>query len=305
MSTVVIAGASGFLGQHLHRAFSADGFEIRTIGRHTADARWGDDLTGVLDGAAALINLAGRSVSCRYTKANADEIFRSRTHTTRELGRALAACDNPPPVWLNSSTGTIYRDARDRPQDEESGELGTGFSVEVARAWERELDAAPTGVRKVALRTSIVLGHGGALNPLVNLARIGFGGAEGDGGQLFSWIHVDDVYGAVRHLMAHDVSGPVNLATPFPVTNAELMASVRRCFGHSLGRRVGVPLPAWSLELGGRIIRTEAELVLKSRWVHPKRLLETGYGFTHPRLDDALADLARSTPNGLLRVQLG
>lgn len=302
-TTVVIAGATGFIGQHLRDSFDADGVEVRTIGRGAGDARWGEDLRRVLDGSDALVNLAGRSVSCRYTKRTADAIFTSRTETTEALGRAIADCAAPPPVWVNSSTGTIYRDARDRPQDEDSGELGTGFSVTVARAWEHELDVAPTEVRKIALRTSIVLGAGGgALNPLINLARIGFGGAQGDGGQMFSWVHLDDVYGAIRHLMAHDeINGPVNLASPNPVTNAALMAAVRR----HLGRRVGVPLPAWSLEAGARIIRTEAELVLKSRWVHPAVLLRTGYEFRHPTIGDALAAIASDTPRGLLPVQLG
>lgn len=303
MSTIVIAGATGFIGQHLCRALRADGRDVRTIGRSTGDARWGEDLRPVLDGSDALVNLAGRSVSCRYTKRTADEIFASRTETTKALGAALAGCADPPPVWINSSTGTIYRDARDRPQDEDTGELGTGFSVAVARAWEHELYAAPGAVRKVALRTAIVLGSGGgALSPLINLARIGVGGAQGDGGQVFSWLHVDDVHGAVRHVIDHEqISGPVNLATPHPVSNAELMAAVRR----HLGRPVGVPLPAWSLRAGARIIRTEAELVLKSRWVHPAVLLRTGFAFRHPTLDDALSSIAAGTRRGLLPVQLG
>jgi hypothetical protein len=153
------------------------------------------------------------------------------------------------------------------------------------------------------LRTAIVLGSGGgALSPLINLARIGVGGAQGDGGQVFSWLHVDDVHGAVRHVIDHEqISGPVNLATPHPVSNAELMAAVRR----HLGRPVGVPLPAWSLRAGARIIRTEAELVLKSRWVHPAVLLRTGFAFRHPTLDDALSSIAAGTRRGLLPVQLG
>lgn len=303
MSTIVIAGATGFIGQHLHRVLAADGITVRTIGRTAGDARWGEDLRPVLENSDALINLAGRSVSCRYTKRNADAIFASRTETTKALGAALAGCSSPPPVWINSSTGTIYRDARDRPQDEDTGELGAGFSVAVARAWEHELYDAPARVRKIALRTAIVLGPGGgALNPLINLARIGFGGAQGDGNQMFSWVHVHDVYGAIRHLITRtEIRGPVNLATPHPVTNAQLMAAIRR----HLGRPVGVPLPAWSLRAGARIIRTEEELVLKSRWVHPAVLLGTGYAFRHPTIDDALATIAADTPRGLLPVQLG
>lgn len=305
--TLVVAGASGFMGQHLHRAFVAEGVEVRTIGRSAdADVRWGEDLRPALEGADAVLNLAGRSVSCRYTKRTADEIFRSRTSTTRQLAQAIGGCEHPPPVWLNASTGTIYRDARDRPQDEATGDIGSGFSVEVARAWERELFSPHlAGVRRVALRTSIVLGHGGALNAIVDLARLGGGGHQGDGGQMFSWIHLHDVHRAVRHLIAHDeISGPVNLATPEPVTNRQLMRSVRAHFG-GLGRRVGLPTPTWATELGGRVIRTEPELVLKSRWAHPGVLLGSGFTWRFAELDAALADIASRTRAGLLPVQLG
>lgn len=302
MTVVAIAGATGFIGRHLVAAFAADGATVRTIGRGPgADAIWGRDLRPALDGTDAVINLAGRSVSRRYTKRAADEIFRSRTETTAALGRALAGCADPPPVWLNASTGTIYRDARDRPQDETTGELGSGFSVAVARAWEAELYAAAAPVRKLALRLAIVLGPGGgALNPLVNLARMGCGGTQGDGEQVVSWVHVDDVHRAIRHLIAGDRSGPVNIAAPHPVTNAEFMRAVR-CH---LGRAHGIPLPAPALEAGARIIRTEAELVLKSRWVHPGVLLGTGFRFRHPSIDAALAAIAPHTRRGLLPVAL-
>jgi uncharacterized protein (TIGR01777 family) len=306
LRTAVIAGASGYIGAHLRRALEDEGIRVRTIGRGPhADARWGDEggLTAVLAGADLLVNLAGRSVSCRYSKRNADAIFSSRTETTAALGRALARTDDPPALWVNASTGTIYRDARDRPQDEATGELGTGFSVAVARAWEAELFAAPTPVRTVALRMAIVLGSGGgALNPFVNLARIGFGGRMGSGQQVFSWVHVDDVVRAILHLHASPaVAGPVNVAAPDPVTNAELMAAVRA----TLGRDRGLPLPAWFLEFGARVIRTEAELVLKSRWVRSGVLLDSGFEFAHPRLREALAAIAEQTPRGLLPVALG
>lgn len=304
--SVVVAGASGFVGQHLVEALRRQGSEVRTIGRGPgADATWDDPgaIEQVLVGAELLVNLAGRSVSCRYGRRTADEILRSRIGTTAALGRALADVGSSDLLWVNASTGTIYRDARDRPMGEVDGEIGSGFSVEVARAWERELWDAPVDVRRIALRMTIVLGAGGgAINPLINLARIGFGGRMGDGGQKVSWVHVDDVVGAILHLHRRpEISGPVNVVAPDVVTNAELMAQVRG----SMGRRAGLPEPRWLLEAGARIIRTEAELVLKSRWVAADVLHGSGYEFAHPTLASALTEIAGRTPRGLLPVALG
>lgn len=305
--TVVVAGAGGYIGRYLTARLRHRGAIVRTIGRsEDNDGSWRDpaSLERTLAGADLLINLAGRSVSCRYTKRNTDLIFRSRVETTAALAEALTAlADDAPATWINASTGTIYRDARDRPQDEATGELGGGFSVEVARAWERELARAPERVRTIALRMSIVLGAGGgAINPIINLVRMGFGGPMGDGGQIFSWVHVEDVARAIDHLHARrDLSGPVNVATPNPVTNAELMRHMRAAFGAPFG----LPEPEWLLELGGRIIGTEPELVLKSRWVHPGVLLASGFEFRFPELPAALAQIASRTRPGLLPVQLG
>ncbi|OYD70074.1 TIGR01777 family oxidoreductase [Rhodococcus sp. OK302] len=306
LNDVVICGASGYIGRQVRQALEASGTKVRTIGRGgSSDAVWSDEqgVVDLLNGADLVVNLAGRSVSCRYNKRNADEIFSSRVETTAQLGRALARTSQPPSLWVNASTGTIYRDARDRPMDEKSGELGKGFSVAVARAWEQELFDAPTPVRKVALRMSIVLGAGGgAINPLINLARMGFGGKMGDGRQMFSWVHIDDVVRSITHIAEHqDIAGPVNIATPFPVTNDEMMSKVRA----TLGRQRGLPTPGWMLEFGARIIRTESELVLKSRWVEPGVLADTGFQFKFPTLDSALEQIARETPRGLLPVALG
>ncbi|QII08027.1 TIGR01777 family protein [Rhodococcoides fascians A25f] len=305
-STVVICGASGYIGRYLRRNYEERDIQVKTIGRGTSsDATWSDhgSIVEVLDGADLVVNLAGRSVSCRYNKRNADEIMSSRIQTTAHLGRALADVKTAPELWVNASTGTIYRDSRDRPMDELSGELGSGFSVEVARAWERELFDADVAIRKVALRMSIVLGAGGgAINPIIDLARVGLGGTMGDGGQMFSWVHVADVAQVLDHLYDNrGISGPVNVATPFPVTNTELMHQVR----NALGRNHGLPTPAWLLQFGARVIRTETELVLKSRWVDPQVLTDSGFEFRYPRLDDALANIASETPRGLLPVALG
>lgn len=306
MNNVVICGASGYIGQYLRRSLETSGINVRTIGRGDSNnADWSDrrGIVDVLDGADLVVNLAGRSVSCRYNKRNADEIFSSRVETTAQLGRALTHTPRPPSLWINASTGTIYRDARDRPMNETTGELGTGFSVAVARAWEQELFEAPTTVRKVALRMSIVLGAGGgAINPFINLARVGFGGKMGDGRQMFSWVHAHDLVRSITHIYDHqDISGPVNIASPVAVSNDVLMREVRA----SLGWAHGLPTPGWMLELGARVIRTEAELVLKSRWVDPGVLSDTGFQFTFPTLASALNQIVQETPRGLLPVALG
>ncbi|MCP1412428.1 TIGR01777 family oxidoreductase [Paenarthrobacter sp. A20] len=291
--TVVIAGATGFIGSYFRQRFIAEGWQVRTVGRDaSADAQWNDDgaITRALNGAELLVNLAGRSVNCRYNERRRREILCSRVLTTRALGRAVAACAEPPGTWINSSTGTIYRHAEDHPQSEVSGELGSGFSVDVARAWEDELAAADVpGTRRVPLRIAIVLGAGGVMSPLRNLARLGLGGHMGPGTQKFSWIHVEDLFRVVLFIHGHgELSGPVNAATPYPVDNRELMSLVRQ----SMGVPFGIPTPAWLLEAGAVLIRTQTELVLKSRWVEPRKLLDAGFAFEHPSLAGALNEIA-------------
>ncbi|UGS26735.1 DUF1731 domain-containing protein [Microbacterium resistens] len=312
---VVIGGAGGFLGTHLTRRYRAQGREVVTISRRgaassRADLSWGDrdGITQAVDGAALVVGLAGKSVNCRYDAANRAEILQSRLDTTAELAAAIRRSDAPPPLWVNSSTATIYRHAEDRPMTEATGELGTGFSVEVARAWERALfDGHLPGTRRVALRTAIVLGDGGVLGPLRRLARLGLGGAQWDGRwpigaarraagtghapgarrgrQRFSWIHIDDIAGVLDFLEAHpELEGPVNASSPTPVDNRTFMAAVRR----SVGARIGPPLPRAALEIGAWAMRTETELVLKSRWVRPDRLLDAGYRFRHTDIEEAV-----------------
>ena len=310
---IVIAGASGFIGQHLAAAWRARGIRVSEIGRSGPDARWGDTaaITRLLDGADLLVNLAGKSVNCRYGPANRAEIMRSRVETTRELREAVLACAAPPRLWLNSSTATIYRHAEDRPMTESTGELGRGFSVDVATSWEREFfEGELPGTRRVALRMAIVLGDGSALVPLMALARAGLGGPQldgpwpatkarlaagthhrqgaGGGRQKFSWIHVDDVLGSIDWLREHDdVDGVVNLSSPNPSDDRTMMGIVRR----AVGMPIGLPATRWMLELGTAVLRTETELVLKSRWVVPERLVEGGYEFVHPHLDETVKQI--------------
>ncbi|WP_417510845.1 epimerase [Microbacterium sp.] len=309
---VVIGGSSGFMGRRLQEKYRAEGREVITISRSGADLSWSDQsgIDQAIDGAALVIGLAGKSVNCRYTPENRDEIFRSRLQTTAALSHAIEAAAAPPSLWVNSSTATIYRHAEDRPMTESSGEIGTGFSVEVAKGWEKALfaDDLPH-TRRVALRSTIVLGHGGVLGPLKNLARIGLGGAQHDGWwpvsrarkaagtahvpgakrgtQRFSWVHIDDVTRIIDFLEQHpELDGAVNAAAPNPVDNTTFMATVRRV----LGVRFGPPMPRWMLELGAIGIRTETELILKSRWVLPEKLTAAGFEFEYPTLEGAVRE---------------
>ena len=314
MSTgrIVIGGSSGFMGRHLVKKYRDAGREVVSISRSGADLDWADQdgIDAAVDGAELVIGLAGKSVNCRYTPANRAEIFSSRLETTAALSTAIARAQTPPALWVNSSTATIYRHAEDRPMTESTGEIGTGFSVEVAKAWERALfeDDLPR-TRRVALRSAIVLGHGGVLEPLRSLARRGLGGAQHDGWwpvtarrraagtahfpgarrgrQRFSWVHVDDVAGIIDFLEEHpELDGPVNAASPNPVDNTTFMAAVRAV----LGVRFGPAMPRWMLEIGAIGIRTETELVLKSRWVLPENLTAAGYEFRYPTLEPALRE---------------
>jgi NAD dependent epimerase/dehydratase family enzyme len=313
---VVIAGASGFIGRYLGRAFRAEGASVSLIGRRGADASWGDTaaITDLLEGTDLLVNLAGKSVNCRYNPRNRAEILRSRVDTTRELAAAIRACGAPPSLWINSSTATIYRHADDRPMTESTGDLGEGFSVSVARAWEQELfDGELPGTRRVALRMAIVLGDGSALLPLIRLAKSGLGGPQVDGpwfstaarraagtfhvfrarggSQKFSWIHIADVLGIIRFLHTRgDLEGVINASSPNPSDNRTVMRTLRRV----LGVPFGLPAPRWMLEIGSAVIRTETELVLKSRWVLPERLEAAGYEFEYPLLEPAVRNIVAS-----------
>ncbi|WP_310734799.1 epimerase [Microbacterium halimionae] len=315
----VFAGASGFIGTALVGAFESDGYEVRRIGR-SEETTWDDAeaIARAIDGADVLVNLAGKPVNARYTDAVRDEIFRSRVDTTRALREAVAAAPNPPRVWLNASTATIYRHEEGRPNTESSGVIGEGFSVDVARSWEQEFFAGDLPhTRRVALRMAIVVGDGPATNILFRLARIGLGGPQIDspwfrnrryrgigddpsgdgrsshhrtrGAQKFSWIHIDDVVAATRLLIERpDISGPVNIASPEPSDNRTLMRELREI----VGMPFGLPAWRWMLEPAMWLLRTEPELILKSRWVVPETLTDAGFEFTHPQLRAALEDAA-------------
>lgn len=289
---IVIAGGTGFIGQYLQKKFLENGFKVTIISRQSPHVSWDrhDEIVQSLEDADMLINLAGKSVDCRYNEKNKADIFKSRTDTTNILGKALLQCQNPPPLWINSSTATIYRHAEDRPMTEEEGDIGTGFSVEVAKEWEKAFFSfSLPGTRQAALRIAIVLGpDGGVMTPYKNLVRFGLGGVQGPGTQKFSWIHVEDLYRIILFLNEEkELSGVFNCASPDPVTNRELMANLRNV----MNKKIGLPTPKWMLEAGAVFIKTETELVLKSRWVIPERLEKAGFVFQYDTLEKALRQI--------------
>jgi len=289
---IVIAGGTGFVGQYLTKKFTASGYEVVVISRNKDQVSWDNTflITEALENAAMLINLSGKSVDCRYNEKNKKEIYDSRIDTTKILGNAIGNCKNPPPIWINSSTATIYRHAEDRPMTESAGEIGTGFSVNVATNWEKAFfDFKLPQTRQVALRMAIVLGSsGGVIKPLKNLVRFGLGGKQGSGKQMFSWIHIEDLFRTIIFVQQHnEVSGVLNTAAPNPVSNKNLMQSLRK----HMGVAFGLPAPVWLLKMGAVLIKTETELILKSRWVIPERLSAAGFQFQFPDMDIALKQI--------------
>lgn len=314
---MVLPGGSGHLGQLLTEHFTARGDEVVVLGRGAGsvtgarhvrwDGRTVEDIWArEVDGADLVVNLAGRSVDCRYDKTNLAEMYGSRVESTRAVGRAIAGADRPPPTWLQMSTATVYAHTFGPPHDEDRHTLGgheEGVptywrgSVHIAEAWEQALNGADTpDTRRVALRTSMVMAPtpGGAFRTLERLARLGLGGAVAGGRMFMSWIHARDFVRAIDHLAStHALDGPVNLAAPEPLEQRDFMAAVRRA---QSTLRVPLALPAtrWMTAIGSWALRTDPELVLKSRRVVSRRLAESGFEFEYPSWGPAAADLVRA-----------
>jgi uncharacterized protein (TIGR01777 family) len=309
---IILAGGTGAIGELLAQAWHARGDEVVVITRSPHIAKW--DMLGwdgrtlgpwadAVDGADVVVNLAGRSVNCRYNAANRKAMMDSRVDSTRVLGDAIARAANPPRVWLQSSTATIYEHRYQPANDEATGVVGVGddapdtwrFSIEVAKAWAAACEAAATPqTRKVLLRSAMVMspGAGGIFGTLLKLARRGLAGTAGDGKQYVSWIHGTDFINALDFLIARDdLAGVVNISSPNPLPNAEFMADLR----HAAHVRIGLPATALMLEAGALAMQTETELLLKSRRVIPARLLEAGFTFAHPDWPEAAADLCRAS----------
>jgi uncharacterized protein (TIGR01777 family) len=306
---IVLPGGSGQVGQILARAFAADGHEVIVLCRSASvpagrvvpwDGRTLGPWASEIDGADVVFNLAGRSVNCRYTDENLRAMRSSRVDSTRAVGEAIAAASQPPRVWLQMSTATIYAHRHDAPNDEATGLLGGDEpdvpstwrnSVEIARAWEQALDDAKTPrTRKIAIRASMVMSpdRGGIFDVLLGLTRRGLGGPAGGGQQFVSWIHDRDFVRATRFLIERDdISGPVNLASPGPLPYRDFMRALREAWGIGFG----LPAMKWMLEVGALVMRTDTELVLKSRRVVPGRLREAGFTFAFTEWSSAARDL--------------
>ncbi len=303
---IVIPGGSGQIGKMLERAFVAAGDEVVVLSRGANDEsnRWDGRSRGPwakhIDGSDIVINLAGRTVNCRYTEENLKQMMDSRVDSTRVVGQAIESSETPPKVWLQMSTATIYSHRFDAANDEAQGAIGGNEpdapaywarSIDIAKAWERELDAAETPqTRKVALRTAMVMSpdKGGVFDVLCGLTRKLLGGRLGSGQQYVSWIHEVDFVNAIRFLIEHDsISGPVNLAAPNPLPQASFQASLRK----SLGVPFGLLAMKWMTEIGAVVMKTDTELILKSRRVVPRRLLESGFDFQFPIWSDAADEL--------------
>jgi uncharacterized protein len=304
MKKIVIAGGTGYLGQVLVQYFKSWGYECVILTRKHQrsqekvrfvqwDAKSLGDWVNELENAEALINLTGKSVNCRYTAQNRLDIFNSRQLSTLVLGEAILQCTTPPQVWLNSASATIYRHAQDRPMDEYDGEIGEGFSVEVCKLWEHTFVGfdLPT-TRKIILRSALVLGNGGGVFPeFKKLVQIGLGGKMGSGAQMVSWLHEQDFANAVHFLIKNPAcSGIFNLSAPVPLSNNDMMSVLRR----QMNRRFGLPSTLWMLKVGTWMKQTEAELVLKSRWVLPTRLQEAGFEYEFTEFDRAVDNLLKT-----------
>ena len=302
MSKIVIAGGTGFLGTYLVKHFTQSmAHEVHILSRshHTSRGnihyhRWdGETLgnwTAALEGADILINLNGKSVDCRYTQKNRQLIYSTRINATNILGTALVRCSQPPKLWINASSATIYRHSDDKDMCEHNGEIGSGFSVDVCQKWEEAFfNHSRPGIRMIALRTGIVLSRNdGPLVPLQRLTQLGFGGHQGTGDQYMSWLHVQDFVNIVDFLIQRDqCKGVYNVTAPQPVTNTHVMKTFRKACRMPFGINLSKPL----LEIGAALINTETELLLKSRRVIPQRLLDEGYTFTYNSIEEALNDL--------------
>jgi len=319
---IILAGGTGFIGQEMTKYFGKENkiviltrqvhektnrndydslseYDLKNVKYIKWDGKTAGDPIAIgwvneLNDADIIINLAGKSVNCRYNEKNKNAIFDSRTDAVKAIGEAINKCARPPSLWINASSATIYRHAMDRPQDEYTGEFHNDFSVQVCKLWEKTFyDQQTSQTRKIALRMAITLGPGGILIPYFNLLKFGLGGKQASGKQMYSWVHIEDTCRMIEWIYEHkEIEGTYNCSSPNPVTNKEFMQIFRKVTGH----KIGLPAYKWMLQIGAPLIGTEPELVLKSRWVIPTKILETGFQFKYSLLGKALSDIISKVP---------
>lgn len=301
-SKIIIPGGAGFIGKYVANFFHKKNYEVIILTRANSRTENGitflnwdgknlGNWTDELEGAEIVLNLAGKSVDCRYNEKNKKEILSSRIDSTKIIGEAIDKCIIPPKLWVNMSTATIYEHTLEgKANDEKDGIIGDDFSMNVAKAWEKTFNNFTLfATRKIAMRTSIVLGkEGGALAHLAPLVKFGLGGKNGSGKQFVSWIHVEDLARIIEWFMDNkNASGVYNCTSPTPISNEYFMRKIRASYGISFG----LPAPKWIIEIGTFFLRSESELVLKSRKVVPSKLLEEGFEFKFSNIDKALRNI--------------
>ncbi len=301
MKKLIIVGGTGFLGQELIKHFQNAFDEIIILSRSKNkidknikylnwDAKTFGDWCDELEGANAVINLCGKSVDCRYTEKNKAMIFSSRLESTQIIGKAIQKCKVPPKLWINGASATIYKQSETEPMTESAGEIGTGFSIDVCKAWEKVFnDFQLPDTRKVNMRISMVFGKTGGVFPaLMNVVKKGIGGTMGKGTQQVSWVYIDDFCNIVKWIIdTETVKGVYNSVAPNPVKNKLLMQLLRK----KAGIKFGLPASAWMLEIGAFFMRTETELILKSRYSFPEKALNEGFKFKYKTIEECLNNL--------------
>ena len=294
---IIIAAGTGFLGKNLEKYFVEKGNEVYILTRNPKrkneihwDAKTVGEWKNWVENSDVLINLTGKSVDCRYTEKNKKEILASRINSTKVIQEVIDLCFNKPKVWLNSSSATIYTHSETHLNTEDNGIIGDDFSMNICKSWEKEFFKSKTeNVRKVALRTSIVLGNnGGAFQKLKMITKLGLGGKQGRGNQNVSWIHIDDFCKAIQHIIDNEnMSGVINVTAPNPLSNEEFMKKLRK----EMKIPFGLNAPVWQLEIASIFLNTETELLLKSRNVYPQKLIKSGFEFTYSNIESAFNDL--------------
>ena len=294
---IIIAGGTGFLGENLEQFFLNKNYEVKILTRNPKrnnEISWDSKTVGTwkneLENADILINLTGKSVDCRYNEKNKKEIYDSRINSTRVLQQAIDECQNPPKIWLNASSATIYIRSETHLNTEKNGLIGDDFSMNICKSWEKEFFKIENpNIRKVALRTSIVLGkNGGAFPKFKQISKLGLGGKQGRGNQMMSWIHIEDFCEAINFIIENqNLKGAINITAPKPLSNENMMKQLRE----KIKIPFGIPSPVWLLEIAAIFIKTETELMLKSRNVYPEILLENGFKFKYDTFEKALEKL--------------